>query len=259
MTFNDQVKKSDTTLLLGATGATGSLVLTQLLAKNRQIKIIVRDINRLPSQIIENELVEVIQGDLLGFSDTELQQYLLGCTAVVSCLGHNLTLKGIYGYPRRLVTESAERIVEAVKQNDPSKPVKYVLMNSNGYRNRDTDQAISFMQKCVIGLIRILLPPHADNEHAAEFFRLKVGLKNASIHWVVVRPSGLNNDPVISQYSLHPAPTRSAIFEDGSVSRINVGHFISGLITNQVLWKEWKGKMPVIYNLEAQSEEKIAA
>lgn len=31
-------------------------------------------------------------------------------------------------------------------------------------------------------------------------------------------------------------------------SRINVAHFMADLITDNDIWSNWKGKMPVIYN-----------
>lgn len=45
------------------------------------------------------------------------------------------------------------------------------------------------------------------------------------------------------------SPTRSAIFDTGETSRINVGWFMADLITDLHTWNEWKGKMTVIYNL----------
>ena len=34
----------------------------------------------------------------------------------------------------------------------------------------------------------------------------------------------------------------------GKASRINVGHFMADLITDDETWDRWKGKMPVLYN-----------
>lgn len=259
MTNNDQIKPSDTILLLGATGATGSQVLAQLIAHKQRVKVLVRDSQKLPRHIVENDLVHVTEGDLLEFSDVELQQYVEHCGAVISCLGHKLTCKGIYGNPRRLVSDTAQRIYQAVKANAPATPVKYVLMNSNGCRNSDTDEPISLAQKGVINLIRVLLPPHVDNEEAAEFLHHHVGPNDTSLQWVAVRPSGLTNEDVVSDYSVHPTPTRSAIFSDGKISRINVAHFMSRLLNEKDLWMTWKARMPVLYNAGIQSERAKAA
>lgn len=167
---------------------------------------------------------------------------------MASCLGHNLTWKGIYGQPRRLVTEATRRLCDAIKANKPEKPVKFVLMNTTGNRNRDLNEPISFAQKLVISLLRLVLPPHVDNEQAADYLRTQIGQNNKHIEWVAVRPDGLINEEEVTDYEIHRSPTRSAIFDAGKVSRINVGHFMASLISDNDLWRKWKGQMPVIYS-----------
>ena len=93
----------------------------------------------------------------------------------------------------------------------------------------------------------MLLPPQADNEDAAEYLRAEIGQNDDQIMWAAVRPSGLIDSETQSEIEVHPSPTRS-IFDDGEISRINVGHFMADLITDQQLWNQWKGQMPVIYN-----------
>ena len=125
-------------------------------------------------------------------------------------------------------------------------------MNTSGNRNRDLEEPISLGEKFVIALIRLLLPPHVDNEKAADRLRTKIGQKNKTIEWVAVRPDGLVNEDEVTEYEAYPSPTRSAIFNAGTISRINVGHFMADLIVDDNLWNKWKGQMPVIYNKENQ-------
>ena len=63
-----------------------------------------------------------------------------------------------------------------------------------------------------------------------------------------MRPDGLIDEDTVSSYTVHESPTRSAIFNAGKTSRINVAHFMTELASSESLWQEWKGKMPVIYN-----------
>ena len=123
-------------------------------------------------------------------------------------------------------------------------------MNTTGNRNRDLDEQISTGQKCVIGLIRLLLPPHADNEDAADYLRTQIGQSDHIIEWAVVRPDALVDEANATEFTVHPSPIRSAIFDSGKTSRINVGYFMADLIGVEEIWKQWKGKMPVIYNRE---------
>ncbi len=237
-----------TTLVVGASGATGQLLVEQLLNRGLSVKVIVRDVNSLPETIKNNDKVSITQASILELSDAEMIQHVKGCDAVASCLGHNLNFKGIYGYPRRLVTEATLRLCNAIKANMPEKPVKFVLMNTAGNSNLDLTEQVSFGQKCVIWLLRLLLPPHADNEKAADFLRTKIGQDDKLIEWAAVRPDNLTNEAQVTEYEVHPSPIRSAIFNAGTTSRINVGHFMADLITEDDIWSKWKGQMPVIYN-----------
>jgi hypothetical protein len=121
-------------------------------------------------------------------------------------------------------------------------------MNTAGNSNRDLDEPISFGERCLIGLIRLLLPPHSDNEMAADHLRTHVGQTDKEIEWVAVRRDTLVNEDLVSDYEVHPSPTRSAIFNAGRTSRINVAHFMAELVTDDDAWNRWKGRMPVIYN-----------
>ena len=237
-----------TVLVVGASGATGSQLVEQLLIDKHKVKIIVRTPEKLPESWKTNDDLQIISASLLELSDNEMIEIVSDCQAVASCLGHNLTFKGVYGQPRRLVTDATRRLCNAIKSNNLQSPIKFVLMNTTGNRNRDLKEPNSFAQKCVIVLIRLLLPPHIDNEKAADYLRTKVGQNNNYIEWVAVRPDGLINEEDVSDYEIHPSPTRSAIFNAGKVSRINVGHFMASLIDDSDVWRKWKGQMPVIYN-----------
>jgi|TARA_B110000090_G_C13357632_1_gene437217 hypothetical protein len=235
-------------LVVGASGATGKQLVEQLIIKGITVKAVVRSVEKLPESWKNNKQIELIVASILELSDEEVMELTFDCQSIASCLGHNLTWKGIYGKPRRLVTDAAKKLCNAVEANKPDSPVKYVLMNTTGNRNRDINEPTSVLQKCVIVLIRLILPPHVDNEQAADYLRIKRGQNNQFIEWTAVRPDGLINEEEVTDYEIHPSPTRSAIFNAGKVSRINVGHFMARLINETELWKKWKGQMPVIYN-----------
>lgn len=239
-----------TTLVVGASGATGRLLVAELLARGENVRAIVRSPDRLPATVRNHDALTVITAGVLELSDAEMAQHVRGCRAVASCLGHNLTLKGIYGQPRRLVTDATRRLCAAIRANRPEQPVKYVLMNTAGNRNRDLDEPISAGQRLVVGLIRLLTPPHPDNEQAADFLRTEIGQDDGAIEWVAVRPDSLIDEERVSEYTVHPSPIRSALFNPGKTSRINVGHFMADLITDDEVWTQWWGQMPVIYNKE---------
>jgi hypothetical protein len=237
------------TLVVGANGATGKQLVEQLLKMNQKIKVIVRSTGKIPASWKNNDQISIIEAGISEISIEEMSNYVKDCQSVVSCLGHNLSLKGIFGKPRKLVTESIKLISNAIQINTPKKPVRLVLMNTTANRNQDLNESISVTEKLIMGLIRILIPPQTDNEKAADFLRKDVGQNNESIEWVAVRPDTLINENLVSNYALYASPTRSALFNPGKSSRINVGNFMAKLLIENELWNKWKGKMPVIYNI----------
>lgn len=238
-----------TILVVGATGATGRLLVRELLAREQRVRVIVRSRDRLYELAPEQERLSVVEASVLELSDAELADHVRGCSAVASCLGHNLSLKGVFGRPRRLVTDATRRLCRAIEADRPEKPTKFVLMNTAGNSNRDLDERVSLAQRCVIGLLRVLVPPHVDNEQAADYLRTEIGASHAAIEWSVVRPDTLTDADRVSEYEAHPSPLRSAIFNPGSTRRINVAHFMADLITGAEAWDEWKGRMPVVYDV----------
>ncbi len=237
-----------TTLVVGATGATGKQLVEQLLNMGQKVKVIVRPTGKIPDTWKNNDKISIIKANISEISVDEMTNYLIDCQSVASCLGHNLTLKGIFGKPRKLVTDAVKLLCMAIQKNSPEKPIKFVLMNTTGNRNKDLNEPISIGEKLVMGLIRLLVPPQSDNEKAADFLRVNIGQNNKLIEWVAVRPDTLINEDNVTEYELYASPTRSALFNPGKTSRINVGNFMAKLIVENDLWNKWKGQMPVIYN-----------
>jgi len=238
-----------TVLVVGGSGATGRLLVRQILDRGLSVRAIVRSPESFIEAVGAHERLSVVRGAVLDLSEAELVQHVSTCTAIASCLGHTVSFRGIYGKPRRLVTEATRRLCEAIQVNAPNSPVKFLLMNSTGCRNPGLGESVSFAERCVVGIIRLLVPPHSDNEHAADYLRSHIGPGHACIEWVAVRPDSLIDNDAVSKYEIHPSPTRSAIFNSGKTSRINVGNFMADLITNDAVWDAWKGKTPVIYNV----------
>lgn len=244
-----------TILVLGASGKTGRLVVQKLLEQKQCVRVIVRSStnfhNLFSADLMQESLLSVKEGSILEMSDAALHEQVKGCSAVISCLGHNLTFKGIYGQPRHLVTDSVKRICEAIKYTHVNNvPVKFILMNTTGNQNTQLNEQISRPQKVVMWFIRHLIPPHVDNEMAAQYLQTHYCKTNDEIEWSVVRPDSLIDEINTSDYHIYPSPIRSAIFDSGITSRINVANFMAELATNVTLWAQWKTKMPVIYNKE---------
>jgi nucleoside-diphosphate-sugar epimerase len=234
-------------LVLGASGATGKLVVQQLIKKNIYVRLIVRETAVIPNQIIENKNVEIIKGNMLNFENDRINEIVKDCDSVICCLGHNITLKGIFGHPRRLVFNTVLKITESLKSSNNN--AKFILMSTTAYTNKNIGEVNTVREKIIFSLLEIFLPPHKDNMLAANHLVYKLNSKT-KIEWVAVRPDSLFDEDNFSEYEIHNCKTRSPIFNPGKTSRINVAHFMVELLTNNKLWQEWKYKTPIIYNKE---------
>ena len=62
----------------------------------------------------EKDNFAAVEGTVLGMKEEDLEMEVKGADAIMVCLGHNLTFKGIFFPPLKLVTESLKRVVRAV-------------------------------------------------------------------------------------------------------------------------------------------------
>ncbi len=231
-------------LLVGGTGRTGRLVLQQLLGRGIRVRAIVRASGKLPSEVAGHPNLTVVEARLLSLRDEELQEHLRGCDAVISCLGHVISLRGIFGSPRDLVTEATMRMCRGVEALRPAEPVKFILMSSvSVHRPGGLDTRRGSFERAFLRVLCAVLPPAKDNQRAADFL-----LTNATtfVHWVIVRPDSLLAGDV-SAYATHEGLVNS-LFSPGSTNMANIAHFMGELLTNPDAWAEWKGKMPVVVN-----------
>ena len=119
-------------------------------------------------------------------------------------------------------------------------------MNTVGVHNPELEEKRTWYERGLLFLLRHFLPPHRDNETAAEHLYRVVGKKNRRIEWCSVRPDSLV-DAEISSYDIEQSPITS-IFTGRPTARANVAHFMIELVENAELWSTWRFGMPVIMN-----------
>lgn len=241
---------SRTVLLVGGTGRTGRQVLEQLLARGVSVRAIVRSTDRLPRACqpggaLHVSQLTVTETELLRMSDQDLVEQVRGCDAVISCLGHVLTLKGVFGPPQDLVTRAARRLCRAIAESGPRLPVRYILMTSVSVNHpAGTDAHRGALERALLWVLRGMVPPSRDNQQAADFLFREVGSGNLAVEWVVVRPDSLIEGQV-SAYAAHEHLVAS-LFKPDSSTMANVAHFMCDLATDSVIWNRWVGRMPVL-------------
>ena len=208
-----------------------------------------RDRGRLPDELRERDGLELVEASLLKLKAPELSDLTRGCDAIASCLGHNLSVRGIWLPPWRLVTKSLERLCAAATEHDGERHVRIVLMSSSAVPDPELDEPASLPHRLVDRLLRLLLPPHPDNLRAANHLRRVVGLDHPRLEWCAVRPDGLVDRAELTPYVLTESPTRDAFFDAGRVARLQVAEVMARLVAEDELWSEWQARMPVVYDL----------
>ena len=236
--------------IAGITGATGQLLASQLLAAGHGVFGFARNPDDLPDAIRLHSALTVKQGSLLTLPDAELTAMLDQVDGIASCLGHNMTRQGIWGHPRTLVRDAVQRLTTLTQY----KPMRFVLMSSNGVANQSLNEQFSRLDRTIISVLRKVLPPHRDNELAADFLQHQTF---PDLAWCIVRPDNLVDEPDVSDYIAFPSPQLGVISGAAQTSRINVAAFMCELLTQQKTWEQWEGRWPVLYN-EGRLNERLA-
>jgi len=234
-------------LLLGGTGRTGGRVLQQLLARGARVRAVVRSAERLPAGVADDLRLSVVEADLLSMSDEEVREQVDGCDVVVSCLGHVMSARGMFGPPRDLVTRSVERVYRATRDLRSAQPVRLILMSSVSVnRPGGLDTRRGPVERAIVWMLRGLVPPATDNQRAADFLHDVIEAADPYVQWVAVRPDSLKEGDV-TPYALHEGLVSSLARPD-ETSMANVAHFMCELATDEAVWATWRGKLPVIVN-----------
>jgi uncharacterized protein YbjT (DUF2867 family) len=234
-------------LLLGGTGRTGGRVLRQLLGRGAHVRALVRSADRLPAGVADDPRLTVVEADLLSLSDEQVREQVQGCDVAISCLGHTISARGVFGRPRDLVARSVERVCRAARDLRPARPIRLILMSSVSVnRPGGLDTRRGWFERAYMGLLRGLVPPARDNQRAADFLLDVVVPADPCVQWVVVRPDSLK-DGDVTEYAVHEGLVDS-LFHPGETNMANVAHFMCELATGDRAWETWRGKLPVVVN-----------
>lgn len=239
-----------TVLLVGATGRTGRRVLRQLLDGGAAVRVIVRSAARLPPELATEHLLTILEADLLSLGMDDIQRWISGCDVVVSCLGHPISLRGIFGPPRDLVTRATIRLCRAIQSLRPAVPIRFILMCSVSVNRPDgLDTRRGMAERAFLWVLRLLVPPSRDSQDAVDFLTSEVGASDPFVKWVAVRPDTLKEGDV-SEYLVRESIV-SSVFTPAHTRMANVAHFMRDLTTDATTWDRWQGGLPVIVDLDS--------
>lgn len=204
-------------LVLGATGATGRLIVNQAVARGYDVTVLVRSAEK--ARDITG--AKLIVGD--ARDETALRAALKGREAVVSALGTPVS-------PFREVTllsTATRALVSAMKAEQVSRLVCITGMGAG-----DSAGHGGFVADNVIFPL-LLKKVYTDKD------RQEAIVKDSGLDWVLVRPSILNNKP--GRGSVR-ALTDLSSFHGGSIAREDVATFV----LDQVRADTWLHRSPLI-------------
>ena len=232
-------------LLLGATGRTGRRALAELLDRGVPVRALVRSAQRLPAGVTADPRLTVVEADLASMSVDELREHMVGQDAVISCLGHAVSLRGVFGPPRDLVEGAVRKVVRAAEATRPAAPIRLILMSSvSVHRPPPADARRGAAERAFLWALRGLVPPARDNQRAADLLATEVGADHPAVEWVVVRPDTLVEGDA-SDDRVHDGLV-AGLFKPDATRMANVARFMVQLATEDDAWTRWRGGMPVI-------------
>lgn len=166
-------------LILGATGRTGKLLLHQALERGLEVRAIVRDKTKVNAT---SEQLELIEGDV--FDGALLNEALMGCEAVLSCLNISRTSDFPWA-PLRTPEDFLSRMMEALVAAMDRQGVQRVIITS-AWGVGDSRVEIPWWFRWVID--------HSNVGKAYAQHELQERLlRESKMDYTCVRPVGLTN------------------------------------------------------------------
>ena len=165
--------------VFGATGGTGSEVVKQALEAGHEVTAFVRDVTRLS---IQNENLTIVTGDVLD--PASVAPAVQGQDAVVCALGAGSDLK-----KTTVRTTGTENIIQGMETHGVKRLMVVTAMGTG-----ESWGDMSLLNK----FFYAVLLKNAREDHEAQ----EAAVKESSLDWTIIRPSGLTDEPQTGVYSV---------------------------------------------------------
>lgn len=171
--------------VFGANGSTGHLLTKQAVASGHAVTAVTRHPETFP---LRHERLRVMRGDVFDLSSVE--QAIAGQDAVLSTLG--------VPFSRKPITVYSQGIAHIVQAMNHSGIRRLVCVSSSATgTNHDTGGGFIFdkiMQPIIISTI--------GQTTYADMAQMEALVTSSQLDWVIVRPSGLFETPVVTDYQV---------------------------------------------------------
>jgi putative NADH-flavin reductase len=174
--------------IFGATGGTGLELTRQALDHGHNVRVLVRNPNRMP---LVNANMRVVLGNVLD--QESVTKTVLGSDAVLSCLGQRNLLRNTH-----VVSEGTRMIMKVMKQHG----VRRLVVESAFGAGESLAQA-GLGAKLLMSTL--LWAPYQDKN------LMEPQVKISGLEWTILRPTLLTNGPLTRRYKVsvtRPESTR---------------------------------------------------
>ena len=202
-------------LVLGATGGTGRLVVSDALAKGHSVVALVR--SKAAAALPEAELIE---GNVCN--ENILERALDSCDAVVSALGTGMGFRKV-----NLLTDATRAMISAITRSGAR---RLVCISALGVGDSHGHGGFVFDR---------VFQPMLLSEAYRDKGRQEGAIRASSLDWVIVRPAMLTDDP--ARGSIRAVIDLTSI-NGGKIARADVARFVVDQLTTDT----WLRKAPVI-------------
>jgi putative NADH-flavin reductase len=202
-------------LIIGATGATGRVLMREALEQGHEVTALARN----PSALApEDHRPRVLQGNALDASEVEAA--VAGQDAVLSALGTRSTR------PTTLFSQSTHNLISAMDKHGVRR-----LVCITGIGAGESKGHVGFLYD------RIMLPFVVKNIYEDKN-RQEEAIKQSDLEWVIVRPARLTDEAAKGEYRVYLGGSYTA----KTISRADVAAFMLAQLTDET----YVHKMPVI-------------
>jgi uncharacterized protein YbjT (DUF2867 family) len=206
-------------LVLGATGATGLLIVRKLLDKGHSVVALVR--SRTKAEAAGLVGADLVEGD--ATDEPTLARAVAGCDAVISSLGTAMS-------PFREVTLLSTATRALVKVMTANQVLRLICITGLGAGDSRGHGGFFFDRV----FLPLLLRKVYDDKNRQEDL-----IRASGLDWTIVRPTVLNDKPAHGQVR---ALTDLTTVHGGSIARADVAAFV----VEQLATDTWLRKAPLI-------------
>jgi len=215
--------------LLGSTGYVGTELLKRCLEQQHQVKVLVRNSQKLGDL---SKSVEVVEGDY--FDKDKVAQAISGCKVVISTIGPSTKKPENVEVYKKLMAGGMANLVSAMENE---KVKKFILIGGAATPVRD-NEAFNARQKFIKFLLNL------TSKYIISIKTMEASiLAKFSFDWIIVRP------PVISKGS----PTGNVMSDERILygMKIDIEDLID-FILNQITSDVWLHKAPLVCSMKKQ-------